>query len=350
MAHTGIVRHPLYLEHKTEIFHPESPQRLQSIYSMLDAQDFGGKLAGIEPRFATLEELLLVHSSHYVDRVLDTAEKPRIRFDPDTVTSPKTYKASWLAAGGVMEAIRAVLAEEVRNAFALIRPPGHHALRDRAMGFCIFNNLAIGARYALKFHHLERVLIVDWDLHHGNGIQSIFFDDPHVLYFSAHRQAYYPWTGEAEEVGEGEGTGYTVNVPLELGSSDAEYGNVFRHVLWPVARRFKPEMILVAAGFDTHYNDPLRSMSVSEAGFARMTELLMEMAAELCKGRLVLALEGGYNSEALRDSVAMVLWELTGQSKMNKEEMRQVEDARYGNIEKTIEQVKKIQRKYWKGL
>jgi len=350
MAHTGIVRHPLYLEHKTEIFHPENPQRLQAIYSMLDSQDFGGKLVGIEPRFATLEELLLVHSPQYVDRVLDTAEKPRIRFDPDTVTSPKTYKAAWLAAGGVMEAIRAVLAEEVRNAFALIRPPGHHALRDRAMGFCIFNNVAIGARYALKFQHLERVLIVDWDLHHGNGIQSIFYDDRHVLYFSAHRQAYFPWTGEAKEVGEGEGEGYTVNVPLELGSSNSEYGNVFRHVLWPVARRFKPELILVAAGFDIHHNDPLRSMSVSEAGFARMTELLMEMAGEICKGRLVLALEGGYNSEALQDSVAMVLWELTGQSKMNKEEMRQAEDARYGNIEKTIEEVKKIQRKYWKDL
>jgi len=350
MAHTGIVRHPLYLEHKTEIFHPENPQRLQAIYSMLDGQDFGGKLTGIEPRFATLEELLLVHSPQYVDRVLDTAEKPRIRFDPDTVTSPKTYKAAWLAAGGVMEAIRAVLAEEVRNAFALIRPPGHHALRDRAMGFCIFNNVAIGARYALKFQHLERVLIVDWDLHHGNGIQSIFYDDRRVLYFSAHRQAYFPWTGEAKEVGEGEGEGYTVNVPLELGSSNSEYGNVFRHVLWPVARRFKPELILVAAGFDIHHNDPLRSMSVSEAGFARMTELLMEMAGEICKGRLVLALEGGYNSEALQDSVAMVLWELTGQSKMNKEEMRQAEDARYGNIEKTIEEVKKIQRKYWKDL
>jgi acetoin utilization deacetylase AcuC-like enzyme len=350
MAKTGTVKHEIYLEHKTELFHPENPYRLQSIYSMLESRDFGGSLETIEPRFATLEELLLVHDARYVDRVLDTAEKPRVRFDPDTVTSPKTYKAAWMAAGGVMEAIRVVLAGEMRNAFALIRPPGHHALRDRAMGFCIFNNVAIGARYALRRHSLERVLVVDWDLHHGNGIQSIFYDDPQVLYFSVHRHPYFPWTGAAEEVGEGDGEGYTVNVPLEQGSSDPDYGNIFRHILWPIARAYRPEIILVAAGFDIHHGDPLRSMSVTEAGFARMTRLLMEMAAELCQERLVLALEGGYNSEALRDSVALVLWELTGHSMINNWEMEQVEDAQCGNITQTLARVKAIQKKYWSTL
>jgi len=350
MAKTGIVKHPIYLEHKTEIFHPESPQRLQSIYSMLETKDFGEKLVEVPPRFATLDELLLVHDAHYIDRVLDTAEKPRVRFDPDTVTSPKTYKAAWMAAGGVMEAIRAVFAEEIRNGFALIRPPGHHALRDRAMGFCIFNNVAIGARYALKAHHLQRVLIVDWDLHHGNGIQSIFYDDPQALYFSVHRHPFYPWTGGMEEVGEGPGRGYTVNVPLEQGCSNSEYGNAFRHLLWPIARLYRPELILVAAGFDIHHSDPLRSMNLTEAGFARMTDLLLQMASELCGERLVLALEGGYNSEALCDSVAMVLWELVGQSVINRREMEQVEDAQYGNIAQLIDRVKEIQRKYWKTL
>lgn len=344
---TGIIRHPVYLEHKTEIFHPESPYRLQSIYSMLEKRDFGGALVDIEPRYAKLEELLLVHDPRYVDRVLDSAEKTRVRFDPDTVTSPKTYKAAWMAAGGVMEAIKAVLAGEARNAFALIRPPGHHALRDRAMGFCIFNNIAVGASYALKFRGLRRVLIVDWDLHHGNGIQSIFYNNRHVLYFSVHRYPYFPWTGGAEEVGEGEGEGYNVNVPLEHGCSESDYANIFRNILSPIARRYRPEVILVAAGFDIHHGDPLRSMKVTEAGFARMTNLLMEMASELCGGRLVLALEGGYNPEALQDSVAMVLWELTGKSMINKQEMRQVEDAQYGIIAKTIGHVKKIQRKYW---
>jgi acetoin utilization deacetylase AcuC-like enzyme len=350
MAKTGIVKHPLYLEHKTGIMHPENPYRLESIYTMLESRDFGGALVGVDPRFARLAELLLVHDPGYVDRVLDSAEKPQIRFDPDTVTSPKTYKAAWMAAGGVMEAIRAVLAGEVRNAFALIRPPGHHALRDRAMGFCIFNNLAIGARYAVTYHGLKRVMIVDWDLHHGNGIQEIFYRDPHVLYASLHRHPYYPWTGGAEEVGEGEGKGFNVNVPLEMGCSDADYGNIYRHLLFPVARRFRPEIILVAAGFDIHHNDPLRSMSVTEAGFARMTQLLMEMAAELCQKRLVLALEGGYNSEALRDSVGTVLWELTGRSAINREEVLQVEDAQYENIAKTIQLIKEIQRPYWGDL
>jgi acetoin utilization deacetylase AcuC-like enzyme len=350
MAKTGIVKHPIYLEHKTEIFHPESPQRLQAIYSMLESKDFGENLVAVEPRFATLDELLLVHDPRYIDRVLDTAEKPRVRFDPDTVTSPKTYKAAWMAAGGVMEAIRAAFAAEIRNGFALIRPPGHHALKDRAMGFCIFNNVAIGARYALKAHSLERVLIVDWDLHHGNGIQSIFYDDPQVLYFSIHRHPFFPWTGGMEEVGEGAGKGYTVNVPLEQGCSNSEYGNAFRHLLWPIARLYRPQLILVSAGFDIHHGDPLRSMTLTEAGFARMTGLLLQMASELCGGKLVLALEGGYNSEALRDSVAMVLWELLGQSMINKHEMGQVEDAQYGNIAQLIDRVKEIQRPYWKSL
>jgi len=344
---TGIVRHRLYLEHRTGILHPESPQRLQSIYNMLDNKDFGDTLVNIEPRYATLEELLWVHDSRYVDRILDSAEKAQVRFDPDTVTSPKTYKAAWLAAGGVMEAVRGVLTGEVRNAFALIRPPGHHAERDRAMGFCIFNNEAIAAKYALKAHGLEKVLIVDWDLHHGNGIQHIFYEDPHVLYFSVHRHPFYPWGGGVQEVGEGEGEGYTVNIPLEAGCSDACYGNVFRHLLSPIARQYRPELLLVAAGFDIHYSDPIRSMNVTTEGFARMTALLMEMAADLCEGRLVIILEGGYNPQALRDSVEMVLWELTDSSMINKGEMQQVEEAQYEEIAEAIQRVKGVQSRYW---
>lgn len=347
---TGVVRHELYLEHKTEIFHPENPYRLESIYAMLDTKDFGPNLVTLAPRFATLEEILLVHDPRYVDRVLDSAEKARVRFDPDTVTSPKTYKVAWMAAGGVIEAIRRVLRGEVDNAFALVRPPGHHALKDRAMGFCIFNNVAIGAKYALVTEKLERVLIVDWDLHHGNGIQEIFYNDCHVLYFSIHRYPYYPWTGGAEEIGEGEGKGFNVNVPLDHGCSDPDYGNVFRHLLLPIARMFRPEIILVSAGFDTHHSDPLQSMILTQAGFARMTALLMEVSKDLCRGRIVLALEGGYNSEALRDSVELVLWELMGRSRIDNKEMQLVEDAQYANIASTIEQVKEIQRNYWRGL
>lgn len=350
MAKTGIIKHPIYLEHKTEIFHPENPARLQSIYSMLETQDFGAALVTLEARYAKMEELLLVHDEQYVDRVLDSAEKTRVRFDPDTVTSPKTYKAAWMAAGGVMEAIRAVVAGDVANAFALIRPPGHHALRDRAMGFCIFNNLAIGARYALKSLGLERILIVDWDLHHGNGIQEIFYDDPQVLYFSLHRYPYFPWTGSIEEVGRGNGEGYNVNVTLEFGSSDSDYANVFRHLLVPIARQYRPEILLIAAGFDIHHADPLRSMKVTEAGFARMTGLLMELADELCRGRLVLALEGGYDAEALKDSVSLVLWELAGKSAIKRETMREMEDGEIQSIAEIIGKVKNIHKRYWRDL
>jgi acetoin utilization deacetylase AcuC-like enzyme len=347
MKKTGIVRHQLYLEHRTGIMHPESPQRLQSIYYMLDHKDFGEALVHIEPRFASLEEILEVHDPHYVDRILDSADRAQVRYDPDTVTSPQSYKAAWLAAGGVMEAVKAVLTKQVRNAFALVRPPGHHALKDRAMGFCIFNNEAIGVRYALNSYGLKRVLIVDWDVHHGNGIQTSFYDDPHVLYFSVHRGAFFPWTGEVREAGAGKGKGYTVNVPLGIGCSNACYGNVFRHLLWPIARSYRPELILVSAGFDTHHNDPLGSMNVTPEGFARMTSLLMEMAAEFCEERLVLVLEGGYNPQALRDSVEMVLWELLGSSMINKEEMRQVEDAQYNEIAEIIQEVKTVHGKYW---
>ncbi len=327
--------------------HPENPQRLQSIYYMLDHKDFGEALVNIEPRFATLEEILEVHTPRYVDRILDSANRAQVRHDPDTVTSPQSYKAALMAAGGVMEAVKAVLTKEVRNAFALVRPPGHHAQKDRAMGFCIFNNEAVGARYALKAHGLERVLIVDWDVHHGNGTQNIFYDDPQVLYFSAHRGAFYPWTGEEQEVGAGKGEGYTVNIPLQLGCSNACFGNAFRHLLWPIARQYRPELILVSAGFDIHHSDPLGSMNVTTEGFARMTALLMEMAAELCDERLILVLEGGYNPQALRDSVEMVLWELMGSSMINKEEMHQVEDAQYREIAETLERVKEVQRRYW---
>ena len=347
MGVTGIIRHHIYLEHRTGISHPESPQRLQAVYAMLDAREFGEGVVRIEPRYATLEEVLRVHDPRYVDRVLASAEKTRGRFDPDTVTSPKTYQAALMAAGGVMEAINQVMRGAVRNAFALVRPPGHHALRDQAMGFCIFNNESIGACYAVEDHGVRRVLIIDWDFHHGNGVQTMFYDNPAVLYFSAHRAPVFPWSGAMAEVGVGEGEGYTVNIPLEPGSLDADYGNIFRHLLGPIARQFRPELIIVSAGFDSHHSDPLGSMRVTEQGFARMTALVMELADSLCEGRVVLSLEGGYNPQGLRDSVEMVLWELSGGSRISREEMQQRENEHYERIAETIAQVQAIQSPYW---
>jgi len=307
------------------------------------------RLVELPPRDATEDDLGRVHTPGYVEALSRTAARQGY-LDPDTYFAPLSFAAASRAAGGCVAMVDALIDGAAEYGLALVRPPGHHALKDRAMGFCIFNNLAIGARYALKEHGLERILIVDWDLHHGNGIQDIFYDDPHVLYVSLHRYPCFPWTGGAEETGEGAGRGFNVNIPLEHGCSDPDYANLFRHLLLPITRHFRPQIILVAAGFDIHHSDPLRSMSVTEPGFARMTQLLMEIASELCGKRLVLALEGGYNSEALRNSVAMVLWELTGRSVINREEMRLVEDAQYGTIEKTIEQVKKIQAPFWGDL
>ncbi len=307
MTRTGIVKHPIYLEHKTEIFHPENPARLQSIYSMLEHHELGGGWIEVEPRYARMEELLLVHDAQYLDRVLDSAEKTRIRFDPDTVTSPKTYKAAWMAAGGVMEAIRSVLKGEISNAFALIRPPGHHALRDRAMGFCIFNNVAVAAQHALLRLGMERVFIFDWDVHHGNGTMHSFYKSERVLYLSIHQYPHYPGTGRVEEIGSGPGAGYTVNVPLPAGQGDDDYAAVVERVLRPVVLGYRPQLLLVSAGFDIARDDPLVGMDVTPAGFARMTEALLALSADCCPGRLVFVLEGGYDLHALSGGVSAVL-------------------------------------------
>jgi len=236
------------------------------------------------------------------------------------------------------------------NGFALVRPPGHHAERDRAMGFCLFNNVAIGAHYALKNFPLQRILIVDWDVHHGNGTQNSFYEDPRVLYFSTHRYAFYPGTGAATEVGRGRGEGFTVNIPLSPGAGDPEYGIIFEKILKPVALEYQPQLILVSAGFDTHYNDPLGGMEVTERGFARMTQILMEIAAATAEGKLAFTLEGGYNFAAERRSVKAVIEELSQGLPLDKTDLVEEEKAKYPEMEKFLLQLKGIQKRYWKNL
>ncbi len=237
----------------------------------------------------------MIHASEYISYVKSKAEKGGGWLDPDTVMSPKSYEAALYAAGGVLVAVEAVMKEEVDNAFALVRPPGHHAIQDRAMGFCIFNNVAIAAKFALSKFNLNRVLIADFDVHHGNGTQDAFYSDPKVLYFSTHQYPFYPGTGWMDETGTGAGEGTTVNFPMAAGWGDEEYLRAFNEVLIPVARRFQPQLILVSAGFDAHWADHLAMMKVTITGFAQMAMILKELAAELCQGRLVFTLEGGYN-------------------------------------------------------
>jgi acetoin utilization deacetylase AcuC-like enzyme len=256
-----------------------------------------------------------------------------------------------LAAGGLLELIKVVMQGKLNNGFALVRPPGHHAERDRAMGFCLFNNIAIGAKYALRNFSLQRILIVDWDVHHGNGTQNSFYEDSQVLYFSVHRYGFfYPGTGGATEVGKGKGEGFTVNVPLSTGAGDTDYGNIFERFLKPIALEYQPQLILVSAGFDTHYNDPLGGMDVSEKGYARMTQILMEIAGATAQGKLVLVLEGGYNVTSQRRSVKAVLEELSQAFPLEKNDLLEKEKENYPKVEKFLLQLKEIQKRYWKNL
>jgi acetoin utilization deacetylase AcuC-like enzyme len=351
MNRTGIVRDERYREHVTDDFHPENPHRLGAIYTMLQQGDMEGLFTEIPPRPATREELEMVHLPSYVDLIASTAGQPRHRLDPDTVSSPKSYEAACLAVGGVLEAIEGVQRGKVDNAFALVRPPGHHAERDRAMGFCIFNNIAIGAKYAIKAREKERVLIVDWDVHHGNGTQSAFYDDPRVLYFSTHRYGFfYPGTGAPAEVGSGRGEGFTVNVPMSPGSGDAEYANVFLHLLRPIALSYNPQLILVSAGFDTYSRDPLGGMRMTEEGYARLTDITMDIARTTCGGKIIIALEGGYDLDGLATSVKAVLRQLRGDSLVDRAEFQRLESSGYEKIKDGLEKLRGHYKRYWKDL
>ena len=348
MAQVGIVRDDRYLLHDMGP-HPESPERLKVIYQMLREPEIDEISVAIPPRPATRDEIETVHSAAYVDQIAETAGKPYVRLDPDTSTCAASYEAAVWAAGGFLEAIDAVLQGQVGTAFALVRPPGHHAEQNRAMGFCLFNNIAIGARHAQKRHGLDRILIVDWDLHHGNGTQHTFYEEKGVLYFSTHQYPYYPGTGSASEVGHGEGEGYTVNAPLGAGCGDTVYANLFTHILKPIALAYEPQLILVSAGFDTYHRDPLGGMRVTEMGFARLMNILKDIARSTCSGKIAVTLEGGYDLTGQSQSVRAVLLEMGHEADwIDQERCRDAEKADYDRIEKGIQAIRKVQGKYWK--
>lgn len=351
MNRTGIVKDTRYLEHVMDPGHPESPERLRAIYKMLEEEEMKDIVEVVNPRAAAREELEMIHSPAHIDLVASTAGKPYYRLDMDTSTCAKSYEAALLAAGGFLELLKAVLEGKLNNGFALVRPPGHHAERDRAMGFCLFNNVAIGGTYAIKHFSLQRILIIDWDVHHGNGTQNAFYGDPRVLYFSTHRYGFfYPGTGAATEVGKGQGEGFTVNVPLSTGFGDSDYGNIFEKILRPIALEYQPQLVLVSAGFDIHYDDPLGGMGVTEKGFARLTQILIEIAGATAQGKLAITLEGGYDVSGQSRSVKAVLKELAQASPIEKQNLLEKEKANYSRIERLISQLKEIQGRYWKSL
>jgi acetoin utilization deacetylase AcuC-like enzyme len=308
MLKTAVVTDRRYLKHFAGRSHPERPDRIEVMIEMAESLR-RPDLKFLTPRAATTDEIAMCHGHHYIDEVARTASLDRFDFDLDTHSSRDSYETALLAAGGVLTAVEAVMDGAANNAFAIVRPPGHHALPNRAMGFCFFNNLAIAAEWLIKMRGLKRVMIVDWDVHHGNGSQEMFYESAEVLYTSIHQFPHYPGTGSTHEIGYGPGTGYTVNMPMPAEFGDSEYLRAFDRLIMPIGRHFKPEFILVSAGFDCHFRDPLAQMRVTEAGFGAMARRVQRLAAECCDGKVVAALEGGYDLEAIAGSGRAVIEE-----------------------------------------
>lgn len=301
---TGLITDSIFQNHQTGMGHPESPARIEAVEKGLEDSGLKERTQPLSIRKATDEELALAHDPGYVELVKREVEAGARQLSTgDTVVSPASFDVANAAVGGVLNAIDAVFDGEIENAFCAMRPPGHHATHDRGMGFCLFNHIAIGARYAQKKHGIDRVAIVDWDVHHGNGTQDIFWIDPTVFYFSTHQFPWYPGTGAKNERGDGLGTGSILNAPLPAGSGMKEVGNAFQEAFLPAMKAFKPELILISAGFDARIGDPLGRFRLEDPDFAELTKVLLGLAETMAENRLVSVLEGGYQLAGLVSSV-----------------------------------------------
>ena len=341
MSRTAVVVDKQYLKHLPGASHPERPERIKVMLDLaacLDPQKF----ALLPPRSASRSDVEEIHGADHVRLIESTSTVNRHALDGDTITSRDSYGVALLAVGGFLNVLDSIAAKESANGFALVRPPGHHALRNRAMGFCLFNTMAIGAEYLKRTHGAERIMIVDWDVHHGNGTQDAFYDDPSVLFLSTHQFPFYPGTGAIDEIGTGSGEGYTINVPLPAGCADREYLQIFQDVVIAAAESFRPDWILVSAGFDPHQRDPLGGMEVTEQGFGAMARTLIDLARKFADGRIAFLLEGGYDLAGLRNSAAAVLAELQSDKKVAPEQLPLAESG----IAPVIRRVLQLHEKY----
>lgn len=309
---TGFHIDEIYLGHVTPEGHPERASRIEALLRLAGRADAIGVTVLPARRQATHDELALAHTREHIETIAATAAKPASMLDPDTFAHPASYDTARYAVGGVLDLVDRVMSGEVDNAFAAVRPPGHHAESNRAMGFCLFNTIAVAAAYAIAHHGLERVMVIDWDVHHGNGTQEIFWEDPRVLFASLHQYPFYPGTGAAEEIGGVRARGRTVNFPLQAGLGDGEWVAALQRAVVPAAQSFEPQLVLLSAGFDAHERDPLGGMRVTEAGFAAMADIVLAIARAHAATRLVAVLEGGYDLQALEASVEAVLKRMSG--------------------------------------
>ena len=304
MNKTGYISDPFYLKHKNEP-HPENPGRLNAIQKNIESSKYYNNLTLIQPRKATVEDIAKVHGTGYIRSVEDSCRNGVRNLDADTVISSDSYQAALLSAGAGLEALDKILEGTVGNAFCAVRPPGHHAEQNKAMGFCLFNNVGVIARYAQDVKNIQKIFIFDWDVHHGNGTQHSFYKDSSIYYSSIHQYPFYPGTGGVDETGTGDGLGSNLNLPMRAYSCDADYINAIEHKLIPVIQKFNPDLIIISAGFDAHENDPLAQINLSTDCYGKMTQKLMEIANDVCNGRILSMLEGGYDYSALADSVQL---------------------------------------------
>jgi len=300
-----VVEDSRYRDHAAPAGHPETPDRLEAVAAAFDHRR--DQLVSVAPRPASAAEILRVHDEAHLRRLEAAAARAPVQLDADTYVSPRSHEVALLAAGGAVELAQRIAHSTARRGIAAVRPPGHHAEADRAMGFCLLNNVAIAARALQAEAGLDKLLVLDWDVHHGNGTQHSFEDDPSVLYASTHQFPYYPGTGDAGEAGKQRGLGATLNIPLPAGCGDIEYIGVFQRLLVPAVRDYAPQMILVSCGFDAHRDDPLASMQVSREGFTALTHIVCALADELCDGRVCFVLEGGYAPSSLIEGTGAVL-------------------------------------------
>jgi len=344
MKKPGIIKDRTFLLHSPDHPHVENPERLIAINQMLEGEKLLNELTVLTPRFATNDEIELIHPPIYVKEIEETSQNESSQLDGDTYTSRETFKSALLAAGSTIECVEKTFRGEVPSSFAFIRPPGHHAEKDRAMGFCIFNNIAIGAQYALKKLGLNKIAIVDFDLHHGNGTQNAFYKTDEVLFISSHQFPHYPGTGSMKELGSGKGEGYTINIPLPVGFGDTEYSTIYWEIINPVLKEYNPDLILISAGFDTYISDPLSGMEITGEGFYDIVSAIRDASQKCCDGKMIFALEGGYSPIGLKEGCFNVLKCMLGHKHEPKESIKSKLSE---NFTSTVENIKSNIKNYW---